>query len=144
MSHVYTSLSLSLSVFLSNTYIKLLCNFEFFNKNVSILLLRRTTTPSTIYQTYKLCEHHLILFIEKYVPYMTIYVVVNAFSLYRTSCWQICTPNSTFLFQKFSLSKHVTFLHLTNHSSWERIKTFKNIINNAATFNMVRTVAKLL
>jgi hypothetical protein len=65
LSHVYTSLSLSLSVFLSNTYIKLLCNFEFFNKNVSILLL------------------------------MTIYVVGIAFFLYKTSCWQMCTPNST-------------------------------------------------
>jgi hypothetical protein len=29
------------------------------------------------------------------------------------------------LFEKFSLSKHVTFLHFTNHASWECIKTFK-------------------
>ena len=42
------------------------------------------------------------------------------------------------LFQKFSLFKHVTFLHFTNHSLWECIKTFKNIINNAAIFKMVR------
>jgi hypothetical protein len=35
------------------------------------------------------------------------------------------------LFQKFRLSKHLTFQHFTDHSVWECIKTFQNIINNA-------------
>ena len=35
------------------------------------------------------------------------------------------------LFQKFSLSKHGTFLHFTDHSSWECINTFKDVIKNA-------------
>jgi hypothetical protein len=32
------------------------------------------------------------------------------------------------LYQKFRLSKHVTFVHFTDHSAWECIKTFQNII----------------
>ena len=47
------------------------------------------------------------------------------------------------LFQKFRLSKHVTFLHFTNHSSWECIKTFKNIINNAVIFKMVKETLQI-
>ena len=47
------------------------------------------------------------------------------------------------LFQKFSLSMHVTFLHCTHHSSWECIKTFKNIIKDAGIFKMVRNVTNL-
>jgi hypothetical protein len=34
------------------------------------------------------------------------------------------------LYQKFRLSKHVTFVHFTDHSSWECIKTFQKIIKN--------------
>jgi hypothetical protein len=47
------------------------------------------------------------------------------------------------LFQKFSLSKHATFLHFTHHASWECIKTFKNIIKDAVIFKMVRNVTNL-
>ena len=35
-----------------------------------------------------------------------------------------------FLHQKFRLSKQVRFVHFTDHSSWECIKTFQNIIKN--------------
>jgi hypothetical protein len=42
------------------------------------------------------------------------------------------------LYQKFRLSKHVTFVHFTDHSAWECIKTFQNIIKNAVIFKMVR------
>jgi hypothetical protein len=38
------------------------------------------------------------------------------------------------LFQICSLSKHVSFLHLTDHSPWECIKTLQNITNNAVIF----------
>jgi len=44
------------------------------------------------------------------------------------------------LFQKFGLSKHATFQHFTDHSSWELIKTFKNTINNVIIFKMVRNI----
>ena len=47
------------------------------------------------------------------------------------------------LFQKFSLSKHVTFLHFTNNASLECIKTFKNIIKDAVIFKIVRNVTNL-
>jgi hypothetical protein len=40
------------------------------------------------------------------------------------------------LFQKFRLS----FLHFTDHSPWECIETFQNIIKNAVVFKMVRNV----
>jgi hypothetical protein len=43
-------------------------------------------------------------------------------------------------FHKCSLSKHVSFLHFTDHSLWECIKTFQNITNNAVIFKMVRNV----
>jgi hypothetical protein len=42
------------------------------------------------------------------------------------------------LYQKFRLSKHVTFVHFTDHSSWVCIKTFQNIIKNLVIFNMGR------
>ena len=44
------------------------------------------------------------------------------------------------LYQKFRLSKHVTFVHFTDHSSWECIKTFQNIIKNPVIFKMGRNV----
>ena len=34
------------------------------------------------------------------------------------------------LFQKCRLSKHVSFLHFTDHSTWECIKTLQNITNS--------------
>jgi hypothetical protein len=44
------------------------------------------------------------------------------------------------LFQKFRLSKHVTFVHFNEHSAWECIKTFQKIFKNAVIFKMVRNV----
>ena len=40
------------------------------------------------------------------------------------------------LFQKCSLSKHVPFLHFTDYSAWECIKTFQNISKKAVIFKM--------
>ena len=40
------------------------------------------------------------------------------------------------LFQKCSLSKHMSFLHFTDHSPWECIKTVQNITNNAVIFKI--------
>ena len=45
-----------------------------------------------------------------------------------------------FLYQIFLLSKHVTFVHFTDHSAWECIKTFQNIITNSVIFKMIRNV----
>jgi hypothetical protein len=42
------------------------------------------------------------------------------------------------LYQKFRLSKHVTCVHFTDHSSRECIKTFQNIIKNPVIFKMGR------
>ena len=43
-------------------------------------------------------------------------------------------------FQKFRFSKHVTFLHFTNHSWWKCKNTFKNVILNAFIYKMVKTL----
>jgi hypothetical protein len=40
-------------------------------------------------------------------------------------------------YRQFHLSKHLTFLLLTNHSLWKSINTFKNIIYNAFIFTMI-------
>lgn len=40
-------------------------------------------------------------------------------------------------YRQFHLSKHLTFLLLTNHSLWISINTFKNFIYNAFIFTMV-------
>ena len=44
------------------------------------------------------------------------------------------------LYQKFRPSKHVNFEHYADHSSWECIKTFQNIIKNPVIFKMGRNV----
>ena len=42
--------------------------------------------------------------------------------------WIFCIILIIVLFQKCSLSKHVTFPHITNHASWECIKTLKGLV----------------
>ena len=57
--------------------------------------------------------------------------------------WIFCIMLIIVLFQKCSMSKHVIFQHFTNHESWECIKTFKHIINNAVIFKMVGNVTNV-
>jgi hypothetical protein len=57
--------------------------------------------------------------------------------------WIFCINLIIVLFQKCSMSKHVNFPHITNHASWECIKTLKHIINNAVIFKMVRNVTNV-
>ena len=54
--------------------------------------------------------------------------------------WIFWTIVIIVLYQKFRLSKHVTFVHFTDHSTWECIKMFQNIIKNSVIFKMVRNV----
>ena len=46
-------------------------------------------------------------------------------------------------YRQFHLSKHLTFLLLTNHSLWKSINTLKNIIYNAFIFTMVSNLFHL-
>jgi hypothetical protein len=41
------------------------------------------------------------------------------------------------LFQKFRLSKHVIFVHFTDHSAWECIKTWKVIMKTCSLINRI-------
>ena len=63
--------------------------------------------------------------------------------MWMMNYWIFCIILIIVQFQKCSLSKHVNVPHITNHASWECIKTLKHIINNAVIFKMVRNVTNV-
>ena len=69
-----------------------------------------------------------------------VYSRSSFYQMWTLKYWILWIIAIIVLYQKFRLSMHVIFVHFTDHSSSECIKTFQNIIKNPVIFKMGRNV----